>query len=254
MSEWNTSGWPTQEQPKQELKAKEHCCEEASLQSYNFYIPCNAPAVNIVGWIGRDDKPIRMCQFCSNHNVQNRGGYVVEAYNSTTGNWPKETLEFDAAMAKSLNPLDAMNEDALLMLWQQKKDAIETAKAEEMELRKYIVRREFPKPVEGTNSKPLGDSGYQLKAVVKYNYNLADNDKVEECLNHISALGNEGPFIADRLVSWSPSFKLVEYRKLCEDKDKGDTRAIKILNIINDMLTISEATPTLDIVAPKAKT
>jgi len=38
-----------------------------------------------------------------------------------------------------------MNEDTLLLEWQKKKDAIETAKAEEMELRKYIVKREFPK-------------------------------------------------------------------------------------------------------------
>ncbi len=150
------------------------------------------------------------------------------------------------------SPYDAMNEDMLLLEWQKKKDAIETAKAEEMELRKYIVKREFPKPDEGTNTKELGE-GYKLKAVVKYNYTLADNDKVEECLNHISALGNEGPFIADRLVSWKPSFLKTEYTDLLERKDKGDERAIKILNIIDGMLTIKEAAPTLEIVEPKVK-
>lgn len=242
MSEWNTSGWPTQEQPKQELKAKEHCCEEASLQSHNFYIPCNAPAVNIVGWIGRDDKPIRMCQFCSNHNVQNRGGYVVEAY---AGN---NSAKFTNPIPT--NSLDAMNEDALLMLWQTKKEAIETAKTEEMELRKYIVRREFPKADEGTTRKDLGN-GYQLKAVVKYNYTLADNDTVEKCLDHISALGNEGPFIADRLVSWKPNFLKTEYNDLLERKNKGDERAAKILDIVTGMLTISEGAPTLNIVELK---
>ena len=150
------------------------------------------------------------------------------------------------------NPLDSMNEDALLMLWQQKKEAIETAKAEEMELRKYIVKREFPKANEGAIRKDLGN-GYELKAVVKYNYTLADNDTVEKCLDHISSLGNEGPFIADRLVSWKPSFLKTEYNELLERKNKGDERAAKILDIVTGMLTISEGAPTLDIVEPKVK-
>lgn len=150
------------------------------------------------------------------------------------------------------NPLDTMNEDQLLMLWQQKKQAIEVAKEEEMDLRKYIVNRAFPKKEEGMNTRELGN-GYQLKAGIKYNYNLADNDKVEECLNHISALGNEGPFIADRLVSWKPNFLLTEYRALCEAKDKGEQYAIKILNIVNQMLTITEAAPSLEIKEPKGK-
>jgi len=51
------------------------------------------------------------------------------------------------------NPWDAMNEDQLLLEWQKKKMFIETAKAEELELRKYIVKREFPKANEGTNNK-----------------------------------------------------------------------------------------------------
>jgi hypothetical protein len=63
-----------------ELKAREHCCEEASTLSHHFYIPCNRPAVAIVGWKGRSDTPIRMCDQCEWHNVHNRGGYRVEAY------------------------------------------------------------------------------------------------------------------------------------------------------------------------------
>lgn len=236
MSEWNTSGWPTKEQPRAELKAKEHCCEEASLSSHAFYIPCNAPAINIVGWIGRNEKPIRMCQFCSNHNVSNRNGYVVEAY---AGNNPT-----------SSNPLDSMNEDALLLLWQQKKNAIEIAKTEEMDLRKYIVKREFPKADEGMNVKELGQ-GYQLKAAIKYNYNLADNDTVEATLEKLSTLGNAGSAISDRLVSWKPNFLLTEYRQLIEDKDKGSKFADEALKIITEMLTITEGAPTLEIKEPK---
>jgi hypothetical protein len=145
-----------------------------------------------------------------------------------------------------------MNEDQLLLLWADKKKAIETAKEEEMELRKYIVKREFPQKVEGTNTKELGN-GYQLKAAIKYNYNLADNDTVEDCLNRIAKVDNTGAFIADRLVSWKPSFLLTEYRQLVEDKEKGSKSAENILNIVNQMLTISEGAPTLEIKEPKVK-
>ena len=151
------------------------------------------------------------------------------------------------------NPWDAMNEDALLLEWQKKKNAIETAKAEEMELRKYIVTREFPKPKEGMNTKELG-AGYQLKAGVKFNYNLADNDTVEATLEKLSNMGAAGSAIADRLVSWKPNFLLTEYRQLCEDKDKGSQFAQTALSVINDMLTITEAAPTLEIKEPKSKT
>lgn len=148
------------------------------------------------------------------------------------------------------NPWDALSNDEILLLWQQKKEAIETAKNEEMELRKYVVKREFPKPDEGMNNKDLGN-GFTLKAGIKYNYNLASNDVVEDCLNHIAKLGNEGPFIADRLVGWTPSFKLTEYRLLCEARDKGEQHAINILKYVETMLTITEAAPTLEIKEPK---
>lgn len=150
------------------------------------------------------------------------------------------------------SPWDALRNDELLVLWNTKKAAVETAKAEEMELRKYVVTREFPKPDEGTNSKDLGN-GYQLKAVVKYNYNLADNDTVEATLEKLSKLGNGGSAISDRLVSWKPNFLLTEYRQLQEDKEKGSKFADEALAIINGMLTITEAAPTLEIKAPKVK-
>jgi len=248
MSEWGNipaTSWAIGEPVKQELKANPHCCEEAALNSTTYYIPCNKPAVSVVGWKGRSDTPIRMCEMCTHHNVNNCGGYIVEAYTGPTGAgqaWPK-----------SLNPWDNMNEDALLLLWQEKKDAIEKAKADEMDLRKYIVKREFPKAQEGMNTKPLGDQGYQLKAGIKYNYNLADNDTVEDCLNKISKLGNEGSFIADRLVSWKPNFLLTEYRALQQAKEKGEKFAEQVLDVVNEMLTITEGAPTLEIKAPKAK-
>lgn len=168
--------------------------------------------------------------------------------------WPKSVI---TAMNWPNNPTpsnlwDSMNEDQLLMLWQQKKEAIEQAKTAEMDLRKYVVSRAFPQKTEGTNRKELGQ-GYDLKAVVKYNYKCDDNDKVEAGLNKLSLLGNEGAFIADRLVSWIPNFKLLEYRQLCEDKEKGSQFAAEALNIITGFMTITEAAPTLEIIEPKKK-
>lgn len=149
-------------------------------------------------------------------------------------------------------PYDKLTNDQLLLAWQQSKEAIEKAKAHEMELRKAVVKREFPKAQEGTNNKELGN-GFTLKAGIKYNYKLADNDTVEDCLNRISALGNEGSFIASRLVSWTPNFLLTEYRQLQEDAEKGSGFAKQALDEITKMLVISEAAPTLEIKAPKAK-
>ena len=141
-----------------------------------------------------------------------------------------------------LHPFDKLDRDTLLMMWDAKKKAIEVAKDEEMELRKYIVSRAFPNADEGTNKIELGQ-GYNLKAVVKYNYKLADNDTVEKGLDRLSNLGNNGSFIADRLVGWTPSFKLAEYRQLQEDKEKGSKFAADALQIISEFMTITEAAP-----------
>lgn len=153
----------------------------------------------------------------------------------------------------NVNPYDALDQDALLMLHKQMQDDLSSLKAKELELRKYIVNRAFPSKSEGTNTLELGN-GYELKAVVKYNYKLADNDIVEKTLQLIAESSNEGPFIADRLVSWHPNFLKTEYVKLQEDAERGSESAKKILKLTEIMLTIDDAAPTLTIKAPKAKT
>jgi len=163
-----------------------------------------------------------------------------------------EPLKVETSSTENINPYDAMDQDALLMAHQAMKQEIEVLKEKEMELRKYIVGRAFPQKEEGTNTLDLGN-GYKLKAVVKYNYKLADNDTVDKTLQEISSLGNEGPFIADRLVSWTPNFLKTEYTKLQEDAAKGDETASKILKLTENMLTITDAAPTLEIKEPKAK-
>lgn len=146
---------------------------------------------------------------------------------------------------------DNKDRDAVLMEWDRRKKALITIKEEEMEFRKYVVKRNFPNPEEGTNKIDLG-SGYELKAKISYNYKLADNDTVEKGLDQIAKIGNQGAFIADRIVSWTPIFLLTEYRKLQEEEATSED-ARKILSIIYTFLTIEDAAPSLEIKEPKSK-
>lgn len=53
------------------FKAKSGCCEEASIFSREFYIPCNITATKLV-YSDRDKINYRMCEPCSSHNIKNR--------------------------------------------------------------------------------------------------------------------------------------------------------------------------------------
>lgn len=146
---------------------------------------------------------------------------------------------------------DNMSRDEVLLAWQHAKDTLDAIKEEEMSWRKYVVKRAFPDAQEGMNKQELGQ-GYELKASVKFNYRLADNNTVEKTLDDIAKIGNRGVFIADRLVSWHPSFLLTEYRELQEQaKDSDEAQAI--LAKVGEMLVVTEAAPTLEIKAPKGK-
>lgn len=160
---------------------------------------------------------------------------------SATG-WPQ---------AKPTNPWDAMNQDALLTLHLDMKERLTKLKEEELKLRNYIVDRAFPNKHEGMNTQELGN-GYQLKANVKFNYDLAPNDIVEKTLDKIAKIGNSGAFIADRLVSWTPNFLLTEYRKLQDDAESS-VEAQEILAAIGEMLIVKDAAPELKIKEPKVK-
>ncbi len=146
---------------------------------------------------------------------------------------------------------DQWTQDQCLTAWNDLKKILNSLKAEEMELRKYIVKRAFPAATEGTNTQELGN-GYSLKAGVKFTYKLDnDNSKVETAYKYIRAIGNEGPYIAARLITFSPEFHLKEYRAIQQQAKDGSEQAKQILKIINEVLTVDDAAPTLTIVEPK---
>lgn len=154
------------------------------------------------------------------------------------------------------NPWDAKSQDDVLLEWDRLKKLVNSTKELELKFRKYVVDRAFPDKHEGMNNLDLGN-GYTLKAGIKFNYKLAENDKVEKTLDVIAKIGNQGSFIADRLVSWTPNFLLTEYRKLQEEATNSDPMinepAKAILKEIDGMLTIDDAAPSLEIKEPKVK-
>jgi hypothetical protein len=132
--------------------------------------------------------------------------------------------------------------DKLIVGWQQAAKELDAAKLSETMLRRAVFEIKFPAAEEGTNRVELGN-GYALKAVNKYNYRLKNKDgETEKALEAIARHGNDGPFIADRLVKWEPEISISEYRKL-EEKYKL---------IIGPVLTITPGMPTLEIEEPKA--
>lgn len=162
--------------------------------------------------------------------------------------WLTEEIE-----RRLVNGKFPLNRDGLLMLHKRSKEQLDYWKEEEMMLRKIAVVELVPAKTEGTTNVELGN-GFKAKVVNKYNYKLnSDNDKIWSCLDRVSKVGNQGAFIAERLVSWHASFLKEEYNILIDEASKGDQSAIEILKIVNnELITITEAAPTLDIIEPKA--
>lgn len=143
--------------------------------------------------------------------------------------------------------------DALLNQWLSAQQALAKAKDDEMKLRKQIVADIIQaKPGEkGTRNFEL-NAGYKLKAVLKLNYKL-DKDGIDPALDRIEAMGEEGKFIAERLVKWQPDLSVSEYNTLAERAKGGDKIAKSIMAELNKVLTIEDASPSLELVEPKAK-
>lgn len=153
-----------------------------------------------------------------------------------------------------MNPeqLKQAKRDEALLKWQDASTALENAKVAETQARQEVVKLMFdgkPAP-EGTNNFELGN-GYVLKIVGKINYNLSESAKpktpgmvpwaTRTALNELEKTGNEGKFIAERLVKWSPELSLTEYRAL----------APQYKAIIDKALTTSDGMPSVSIEAPK---
>lgn len=126
--------------------------------------------------------------------------------------------------------------------WQKAVKALAKAKAEEIELRNELINEVFPERTLGTNYRDINDAE-RLQAVFSLTYRLDPEDVTQKALDKIIARTPEGKFITDRLVKWDPCLYTSEY-KLLRPEDK---------KIIDEVLTVTEAQPTLKVVPRKDK-
>lgn len=130
----------------------------------------------------------------------------------------------------------------LLKRWEDVKAAAAKLQAEERELRDKIVEMVTdPQKKSGTINFDLGN-GYKCKIVKGLRYNL-DKDGVNDALDAIERTGPEGKLISDRLVKFEPRLSITEYNQL----------PLNMKAIIDKVITISDASPTVEIVAPDSK-
>jgi len=142
--------------------------------------------------------------------------------------------------------------DTLVRSWRESKSNFQAWQEHERVLRGQVKDKLFPEAVKGTQRYDLGN-GHKVKLVQSYKYELmgrekkASNEEVENLIDKIDALGNEGPAIAARLIKWTPELSQTEYLKL--DVDFPIQAAIK--KLVDEMLVIKDASPVLEIEEPK---
>lgn len=138
----------------------------------------------------------------------------------------------------------ALTPDEILVKWQQARDELKRVAAEEMQYRLMAITTFFPninrQTAEGTNNYELGND-YKLKCTFKLNYQLDNRDKVDNMLDKLSDIGEDGKFVAERIVKWSPNLSLTEYRQLTPEHK----------TIVDGVIIIKPAMPSLEIVEPK---
>jgi hypothetical protein len=134
--------------------------------------------------------------------------------------------------------------DEILVNWQMARDDLKRAINTEMYYRTLAIGTFFQNvdktTAEGTHNYDLGNE-YKLKCTFKLNYKLDGRDKVDAMLDKLTDTGEDGKFIADRIIKWAPSLSLSEYRVLSPEQKK----------VVDSVITVQPATPSLEIVEPK---
>lgn len=175
---------------------------------------------------------------------------------TNTGGWSQNVTYANMSLAalkevkrEDLSPDDfIIVRDRLLVAWDESKKTLETAKADEMDLRKIFVDfTSDPNKTSGTENIELGN-GYVAKTVKKENYGFIKNDEgkldkraIDKALDEIESKVEGGSVFAERLVSWTPSLSLTEYKLI-----PAEAKAI-----IDKVIVVTSGAPTLEIKAPK---
>lgn len=132
-------------------------------------------------------------------------------------------------------PANAVTQEDLNM-WSEMKQKLNALKSAEMLLRMKIFKGLFPNPVEGTNSVPLGNEGWVIKA--KYPINRKPD---------IALLTAQAPelraagIVLEDVIRTVPELATGEYRKLTEAQQK----------LLDAVMEVKPGAPALEIVLPK---
>lgn len=153
-----------------------------------------------------------------------------------------------------LSPQEWMNKrEGLLLAWTAAQEVLAKAKESEMEARKAVADFAFPVETRAagkTNNQDL-PNGYVLKLGDKLNHKVsADARTIEEVEDKIvPTLGNEAPFLFERILKIKYDFSIGEYNKL--DPQNPTHAALKAE--IDKLIEVSRGTPSLEIKPPKDK-
>lgn len=133
------------------------------------------------------------------------------------------------------------NRDAIILNWQESQKALAKAKEIEAEARQQVIALFNAAPdASGVQNIDLG-SGYKLKATFKLNHKIKGD--VEKMLSKLENIGEEGKFIAERLVKFKPELSLTEYKNLSD----------KMRKITDEFIVTTPALPSVELVEPKSK-
>jgi hypothetical protein len=147
-------------------------------------------------------------------------------------------------------PFNELARDLLLKAWEAAKLTLDAAKNTEMDIRKAVAGYVFTNPKEGVNHHDLG-GGYGLKLGHKLNYKIAaSNEAVDKAEDEASKCGNEGTFLFERIITWTPNFSKSEYNKL--EAEANPTHAA-VKKLVDGLIEITTGAPSLEIKEPKAK-
>jgi hypothetical protein len=194
---------------------------------------CEAPEcgnlASLIIVLGNGDNERRnSCTACAGTGVKDFGAHVVGVVEGA--------------------PFDEPTRDVLLAEWEAAKVTLERAKASEMEVRKAVFSYCFPNPTVGTQRIPLS-GGFNLKAVHSETTKIvAPNEKIDEAEDKAAAIGNEGTFLFERIITWKPEFSKSEYKKL----DTSLTVHAQVKKLVDELIETKSGAPALEIEAPKA--
>lgn len=120
--------------------------------------------------------------------------------------------------------------------WDALQKQLSALKSAEMLLRMKIFKGLFLNPVEGTNSLPLGDEGWVIKA--KYPINRKPDVAL---LTARAAELRAAGIPLDSVIRTIPELATGEYRKLTEEQR----------NLLDQVMEVKPGSPSLEIVLPK---